>query len=305
MKHTHQTMWNEPTQAARVTVAQGDICAADKGSAHTENNPNMPCRWRKVAATIGALAVVAVGALGINNINANATENNAAPTTHVVTGDTSGLNPADIDPARTSTLAVTKTEGNPYDDPAPGDQPNGSPAGATIKVQKVRQIDLKTANWGEIAKMTVEDATKLGLEDAATATTDTTGTAKFSGLPVGLYLVSDEPPADPAHKHTRIQPFLITLPVGASVKLGDENARKMWVYQAEISAKPLPAEPPAHMQKPTPKPKPKPAAPKRLSKTGVAISGLVLLSAAAISAGIVLAKRRREEDAETTVKVEA
>ena len=78
--------------------------------------------------------------------------------------------------------------------------------------------------------MTVKQAKDKGLEAAKTAVTDEGGKVTFTDVPVGLYLVSDQKPADTTHKYGRIKPFLITMPAG-------NPDLHVWTFNVEVTPK--------------------------------------------------------------------
>ena len=73
----------------------------------------------------------------------------AAPAqARVVTGDTEGLNPAEISCAAGS-LTVSKPAANPYDDVPAGELPPGPVAGATFSLHPIKGVDLSTERGWE------------------------------------------------------------------------------------------------------------------------------------------------------------
>lgn len=235
-------------------------------------------------------------ALSLIPVTAWAAETGRSAKSEVVTGDITGLNPAAIDPAAVGKLHITKTGGNPFDEPAAGQLPVGPVAGQIIQISRVKGVNLVGADWERIRRMSVSEAKNNGLETAKTMAADGSGKVVFSNLPVGLYLVSDRKPADTSHKYPRIQPFLITVPTG--------NANlHTWNFNTEVTPKMMPEETPA------PGPSPNPASPRtapapgrgtlsKMAVTGAMAAGSALLAAALLWAGILIlgGRRRRNEN---------
>ena len=241
----------------------------------------MNSKRHKLTAGLGLLAALM---LALVPASAIASPQSDQP---VVVGDIAGLDPATINPARLGKLTVNKTAANPYDDPTPGQKPNGPAGGQVIQINRVKGVDLVSANWTQLQKMTVKQAKDKGLEAAKTAVSDEGGKVTFTDVPVGLYLVSDQQPADTTHKYGRIKPFLITMPAG-------NPDLHVWTFNIEVT--------PKLMSEATPAPTPKPATPPspRMPRTGAMVTGSLLLAGVLFSAGFLIAASRRRQDEDTS-----
>lgn len=235
---------------------------------------------RKLKAGLGMLAALM---LALVPTSAMASPQSDQP---VVVGDITGLDPTTFNPARLGQLHISKTAANPYDDPKPGSLPNGPAGGQVIQINRVKGIDLPTADWTQLQKMTVKQAEAKGLEPAKTMTTDDEGNVTFANLPVGLYLVSDQKPADTTHKYGRIKPFLITMPAG-------NPDLHVWTFNVEVTPKLMSEATPAPTPKPTTPPSP------RMPRTGAMVTGSLLLAGVLFSTGFLIAASRRRQDEET------
>lgn len=146
---------------------------------------------------------------------------------------------ATIDPSATATLTVHKfaepvvATGLPHDGTELPSAALGelSPlAGVEMSVQKVPDVDLTTNDgWQLAGEMDLEDAQDA--VEGVTADTRTTGAdgrAVFSGLPLGLYLVTET--GTPAGAGPAA-PFLVTLP------LSHPTERDSWLYDVHVYPK--------------------------------------------------------------------
>lgn len=235
---------------------------------------------RKLKAGLGMLAALM---LALVPTSAMASPQSDQP---VVVGDITGLDPTSFNPARLGQLHITKNAANPYDDPKPGALPNGPAGGQVIQINRVKGVDLVSADWAQLQKMTVKQAKDKGLEAAKTAVTDEGGKVTFTDVPVGLYLVSDQKPADTTHKYGRIKPFLITMPAG-------NPDLHVWTFNVEVTPKLMSEATPAPTPKPTTPPSP------RMPRTGAMVTGSLLLAAMLFSTGFLIAASRRRQDEET------
>lgn len=232
---------------------------------------------RKLKAGLGMLAALM---LALVPTSAMASPQSDQP---VVVGDINGLDPTTFNPARLGQLHISKTAANPYDDPKPGSLPNGPAGGQVIQINRVKGIDLPTADWTQLQKMTVKQAEAKGLEPAKTMTTDDEGNVTFANLPVGLYLVSDQKPADTTHKYGRIKPFLITMPSG-------NPDLHVWTFNISVAPKMMAEQTPAPST-------PSPTKP-HMPKTGVYVVPFLIAAAALFSTGILVAAARRHRQDE-------
>ncbi len=102
--------------------------------------------------------------------------------------------------------------------------------GVEFTLERLTNFDLRTnAGWESLKDLTVQKAIDTEPKDAATTvTTDGTGIAVASDLPLGVYLVTETGyPADvvPA------KPFLVTVP------MTDPDAQNTWMYDIHVYPK--------------------------------------------------------------------
>lgn len=252
----------------------------------TSNNK----RTTRLTRAAASIAVVAAMSLGGTAMVADA---------RTVIGVVDSQAVSAIDPARSIDLTLIKTPPNPYDDVPVGDIPGGVIEGVTFTVRKVNDVDLTTeTGWARARGMSVAEARQRGFSEEHTAVTDAEGKAYFTGLSVGLYLVTETPPANPNVNYERSAEFLITLPTG-----GDDGEH--WNYDVTVYTKDKvkPTKPPKPTDPPTPTPTPTtPAAPvpdkgttppPGLAMTGANVAGLGALALALIVGGALLVRRRR------------
>lgn len=155
----------------------------------------------------------------------------------LVIGGGSGAQAApivDVNPDATATLNVHKFEqGDTLGDEANGleQQVNMTPMnGIEFTVKQVPDINLTTnAGWEAAAGLTLAQAqTATAAVTGTSQTTDGDGLARFAGLPLGLYLVTET--GYPAGV-TPSDPFLITLPMTHPT---DTNT---WLYDVHVYPK--------------------------------------------------------------------
>lgn len=211
-----------------------------------------------------------------------------------VTGDVEELKISDIDKNRLASLTIRKPLGNPYDENA---TTRPTVAGIEVNVGAVTGIDLTTTDgWKNVLTLTVEQAQqKLGKK--YTATTNEKGEAYFENLPIGVYLIWENPRALNGVKQTITAPFILTLPVG------DKQA-KIWRYAVTVttkSADPQKPKPPAP-EPPLPQPPIPPAAPPAkppkipsMPITGTTIGGVTAIAIGALILGVMLKVRGRQQ----------
>lgn len=266
------------------------------------SNSKRTTRLTRAAASI---AVVAAMSLGGTSVMADA---------RTVIGVVDAQAVSAIDPARSIDLTLIKTPPNP----------DGVIEGVTFTVRKVNNVDLTTeAGWALARGMSVAEARQRGFSEEHSAVTDAEGKAYFTGLSVGLYLVTETVPSDANENYERSAEFLITLPTG-----GDDGQH--WNYDVTVYTKdkvkptkpPKPTDPPTippiipvpvpvpvpgggSSVDPGPTPTPTPTTPAApvpdkgttpppgLAMTGANVAGLGALALALIAGGALLIRRRR------------
>lgn len=141
-----------------------------------------------------------------------------------------------IDDSQTGTLHVHK-----YSNNTPGQAGNGTEitdsgslgaplAGAVFKVEQVNDVDLTTnEGWVKAAAIAKGEEQPAGFGPAQSKTTNGSGAADFSGLPVGLYRVT-ETSAPTGHEITT-EPFYVTLP------MTNPSDRSQWMYDVHVYPK--------------------------------------------------------------------
>lgn len=173
-----------------------------------------------------------------------------------ITGDTTGLNPTDINNQRVGSLTIQKPVPNPFSDVPVGHQ-RLSIDNIEIRLSRVNDIDLSNVQgWEKARKLSIDEAQKKIVEPTLTALTNANGIATFTDLSVGLYLVEEQ--AETGRETAPSAPFLITIPVGATGK-------NTWVYHVEVTTKPQGSTPippsPAPPEPTPPAPLPPPPLP--------------------------------------------
>ncbi|MEJ6012941.1 SpaA isopeptide-forming pilin-related protein [Corynebacterium sp. H127] len=146
--------------------------------------------------SIAVAAAVTIAALGITPALADVV---------TVTGSISGLEVAET--AQCGAIDVTMVVNRT--------RPHDVIEGTTFTLDKVSGIDLATqAGWDEVKGMDVDKVRDAHKDGSWHATTDATGHAYFTGLPIGAYYVSATVPND--GNHLKPQEFIITLPTGSN-----------------------------------------------------------------------------------------
>lgn len=140
----------------------------------------------------------------------------AAGDSPAITGNVDGLNDAAVKQVSTCSegidLRIVKQAHNPYSDP-PQTGPFPPIQGSTFTVKKIKGIDLTKADgWKKASELTVSDVQKMEVEKTYTAVTDATGTAMFSHLPIGLYLVEETPAHLEGYTYEKTPAFVVALP---------------------------------------------------------------------------------------------
>ncbi|WFR84290.1 SpaH/EbpB family LPXTG-anchored major pilin [Arthrobacter sp. Y-9] len=172
---------------------------------------------RAILASLAAIATAGMFAFGLGGANA--------------------ANISNIDPNQTATLSIHKFETPSTPTGLPNDGTALTPAqlaaltpmpGVTFTVQPINGIDLTTnAGWTAAAALTpTTAAAQAGA--GTTVTTDASGNATLSGLPLGLYLVTET--SYPAGV-TPSAPFLVTLP------LTNPTDTSSWLYNVNVYPK--------------------------------------------------------------------
>ncbi|MGO2863061.1 MAG: SpaH/EbpB family LPXTG-anchored major pilin [Brevibacterium sp.] len=176
--------------------------------------------WRRLTAITAAAALSVLGMAG----TAQATDN-----------------VGNIDTSKTGSIIVHKYDGSYGSDGGNGSAISdtsklGNPlAGATFTVEKVtskggQTIDLTTPEgWDAISGLQASEVAAGGFtkEKKGEKTTTSDGLATFSGLPLGLYLVTET--GTPADATSTTDPFLVTLPLSQS---GGK-----WLYDVNVYPK--------------------------------------------------------------------
>ncbi|AZA14564.1 hypothetical protein ACFPVT_04990 [Corynebacterium choanae] len=166
-----------------------------------------------------------------------------------ITGDVTGLNPADIDLNRTVTLTVNKDAGNPFDEPAEDMEPHTNVGRELLLVEFSGFNVSDPADYERAKQLTTLDAQDLPIANTYKQRTDAQGQAVFGGLRPGVYLLGEEVrETEKASYHT--VPSLLILPVGAE--------GKAWVYNVSIDAKDELTKPKPEVPTPPTTVKPKP-----------------------------------------------
>ena len=134
-----------------------------------------------------------------------------------------------IDATRTGSITLHKL----LVDPANGREVPA--AGVTFTIERADGVDLGTpVGWGTATLAQSTGPVTLTLSAPATATTGADGQAKFRGLPVGLYRVTEtDPPGDPRP----IDPFWLTVP------MTDPQDPHRWLYDVHAYPKSVGATP--------------------------------------------------------------
>ncbi len=143
--------------------------------------------------------------------------------------------PADINPNATGSIIVHK-----HEEPAAGNRggagngtaqnPGTDPiSGVTFTVQQISGVDLKTAaGWQALQTLTPAQAANRLTGEVKTQTTIADGSASFTNLKVGAYLVKET--NAPANVLTRAADFIVTIPHPTA-----DNGR--WVYDVNVYPK--------------------------------------------------------------------
>ena len=148
-----------------------------------------------------------------------------------------GTPPSNAAAGTTGTLNIHKHAGSTTNDPNNGtSQTISRPplAGAKFTICKVDGVDLTTdAGWTAAASKTTTNST-CAAGTTQDKTTDGTGLASFSDLPIGLYLVKET--AAPTGVTTPAQDFLVSIPYPSKSGTGD-TATSTWLWDVHVYPK--------------------------------------------------------------------
>lgn len=183
--------------------------------------------WRSLRRSVAVIAAAGVATLTLS-LPATATDRQ--------------VNPGTIDDSRTASLQVHKFE-QPVERGERGNGTEQSTGGLTalrgieFQVKQVPGVDLTTnAGWQQAADLAdgdIEDV--IALTDGVTPTSKTTdgsGLASFDGLPLGLYVVTENLTAEQMTSGiTGSAPFLVTLPMTHPTDLST------WMYTVHVYPK--------------------------------------------------------------------
>ncbi|AZA12341.1 SpaH/EbpB family LPXTG-anchored major pilin [Corynebacterium gerontici] len=147
-----------------------------------------------------------------------------------------------IDVSRTGTLIVHKSAGDPltqYGDPTnPNADLSRDPIeGIDFQIQRITDIDLtKNEDWEKLAATDISDYFAEGSREGVlggiqTATTGPDGAATFTDLPLGAYLVTENPASAGRKNLSVAAPFVVTVP------MTNPQNQQEWLYTVEVNAK--------------------------------------------------------------------
>ena len=190
----------------------------------------------KTRRSLSLLAAFAVAA-GALALPAATSATQAAPAFGLAATVTRAPSLVDLDPLKTGSITIHKlvkdntngtTEGNGLEDATA----TGTPLdGAKFTVERLTNVDLTTqAGWEKLAGYNgnVAAAKNDGVDAPIAKTTAGGGLAKFDGLPLGAYIVTEtETPAG----YVGSKPFIITVPMTHPTDLNK------WVYDVHAYPK--------------------------------------------------------------------
>ena len=190
----------------------------------------------KTRRSLSLLAAFAVAA-GALALPAATSATQAAPAFGLAATVTRAPSLVDLDPLKTGSITIHKlvkensngtTEGNGLEDATA----TGTPlANAKFTVEKLTNVDLTTqAGWEKLASYdgNVAAAKNDGVDAAVPKITGADGLAKFDGLPLGAYIVTET--VTPAG-YVGSKPFIITVP------MTHPNDLNKWVYDVHAYPK--------------------------------------------------------------------
>ena len=190
----------------------------------------------KTRRSLSLLAAFAVAA-GALALPAATSATQAAPAFGLAATETRAPSLVDLDATKTGSITIHKlvkdnsngtTEGNGLEDA----HATGTPLGnVTFTVERLTNVDLTTqAGWEKLAGYNgnVDAAKADGTDAAKEKTTGADGLAKFDGLTLGAYIVTEtETPAG----YVGSKPFIITVPMTHPTDLNK------WVYDVHAYPK--------------------------------------------------------------------
>ncbi|HCG2975367.1 TPA: LPXTG cell wall anchor domain-containing protein [Corynebacterium striatum] len=171
----------------------------------------------------------------------------ASADSRTITGATDGLSISDIR-CEEGSLTLIKRPPSAFDGVDYGDLPRGTIDGATFTLRRVKDIDLtQQAGWDAAKGMSVEEARKRLSDDEWKAVSGRDGRAVFTGLAMGVYLVSETPPADRPKEYRKTSEFLITVPAG--MRSADGSVAS-WSCDVQVFTKDINDTPPSEPSTP-------------------------------------------------------
>ena len=190
----------------------------------------------KTRRSLSLLAAFAVAA-GALALPAATSATQAAPAFGLAATETRAPSLVDLDATKTGSITIHKlvkdnsngtTEGNGLEDATATGTPLGN---VTFTVERLTHVDLTTqAGWEKLAGYNgnVDAAKADGVDAAKEKTTGADGLAKFDGLTLGAYIVTEtETPAG----YVGSKPFIITVPMTHPTDLNK------WVYDVHAYPK--------------------------------------------------------------------
>lgn len=190
----------------------------------------------KTRRSLSLLAAFAVAA-GALALPAATSATQAAPAFGLAATETRAPSLVDLDATKTGSITIHKlvkdnsngtTEGNGLEDATATGTPLGN---VTFTVERLTHVDLTTqAGWEKLAGYNgnVDTAKADGVDAAKEKTTGADGLAKFDGLTLGAYIVTEtETPAG----YVGSKPFIITVPMTHPTDLNK------WVYDVHAYPK--------------------------------------------------------------------
>lgn len=171
----------------------------------------------------------------------------ASADSRTITGATDGLNISDIR-CDTGSLTLIKRPPAAFEGVDKADLPEGTIDGATFTLRRIDDIDLtKQAGWDAAKALTIEEARSRLSDEVWKAESGRDGRAVVTGLPTGVYLVSETPPANRPAEYRRTQEFLITVPAG--MRTADGNVAS-WSCDVQVFTKDTNDVPPTEPSNP-------------------------------------------------------